>query len=90
MKLNELFHDLADFIKDARANGERKYYQAAVDNLKEAETIAHDNQCYDISTSLRLIITGLESKDPEFCIIHLMCLDKTIQDLKRLLDTEGN
>lgn len=90
MRMNELFHDLADFITDARANIERKYYSDSIANLKAAETIAHDNQCYDISTSLRLTITGLKSKNPEFSRIHLFTLDKILQDLKRLLDSEGS
>lgn len=90
MSMNELFHEFADYINSARAHGEQTRYMCAVADLKEAETIAHDNQCYEIQTNLRLIIGVLESKDPEYAIIHLITFDKTLQDLKRLLDSEGN
>lgn len=89
-QMNELFHKLAGCIYYARKHGEKKHYLCAVNQLKDAEKIAHDNQCYELSTSLRLTITGLKSKDPEFSIIHLITLDKILQDLKRLLDSEGN
>lgn len=89
-QMNELFHRLTDCITSARNYGIKKHYKCAISFLTDAETIAHDNQCYEISTNLRLIIAVLEGDGPEDAMIHLITFSKTLHDLKRLLDSEGN
>lgn len=90
MSKNELFHEFADCIEKALSHYGYTRYLCAASFLKDAEKMAYNYHCKEITTKLRLIIGVLESDTPDDAMIHLTTFSKTLQDLKLFLDQEEN